>query len=347
MEQALALIAERAAKGGGKKKKKKRRRRKPKVRQRPRSRSESLPRNRSKESRTAKKKAAAKAKKKPEPGGRRIIGQRRAANAPAARQGAPACTAGRNPGATKRDLARLTGLKGSDRILLKRMLHELEGRRRHLKASAKRGLTKAGELPEVAVLEITGTDSDGELLARPSELGLQRRAAAPSMSCRQRKAPHWAPATAFWRGWKSAAKATKPASSAGWNAKRAPNACSACCARAAHGFRVMPVDTQDARRICAGQTRPARREEQRTGAGRTHRPHAPPVSQGAGGRAHRQHGSPRTISLIAIHAHGIPTEFPQSVLDEAKAAKPVRPAGRTDLRAIPLVTIDPRRCPRP
>ena len=52
--------------------------------------------------------------------------------------------------------------------------------------------------------------------------------------------------------------------------------------------------------------------------------------------------SPRTISLIAIHAHGIPTVFPQSVLDEARAAKPVTADGRTDLRAIPMVTtIDP------
>ncbi len=51
--------------------------------------------------------------------------------------------------------------------------------------------------------------------------------------------------------------------------------------------------------------------------------------------------SPRTISLIAIHAHGIPTIFPQSVLDQAKAAKPVDPRERADLRAIPLVTIDP------
>ena len=31
-----------------------------------------------------------------------------------------------NPGATKRELAHLTGLKGSDRILLKRLLKELE-----------------------------------------------------------------------------------------------------------------------------------------------------------------------------------------------------------------------------
>jgi ribonuclease R len=51
--------------------------------------------------------------------------------------------------------------------------------------------------------------------------------------------------------------------------------------------------------------------------------------------------SPRTISLIAIHAHGIPTVFPPAVLEEAGAAKPVDPRGRTDLRAVPLVTIDP------
>ena len=71
-----------------------------------------------------------------------------------------------NPGATKRDLARLTGLKGSDRIVLKRLLRELEAEGA-IAGNAKRGLTKAGELPEITVLEITGTDADGELLARP------------------------------------------------------------------------------------------------------------------------------------------------------------------------------------
>jgi ribonuclease R len=51
--------------------------------------------------------------------------------------------------------------------------------------------------------------------------------------------------------------------------------------------------------------------------------------------------SPKTISLIAIHDHGIPTEFPTAVIEEAKAAQPIDPRGRTDLRAIALVTIDP------
>jgi ribonuclease R len=50
---------------------------------------------------------------------------------------------------------------------------------------------------------------------------------------------------------------------------------------------------------------------------------------------------PKAVSLIAIHAHGIPTEFPREVLEEAERAQPVDARGRTDLRKIPLVTIDP------
>ena len=49
---------------------------------------------------------------------------------------------------------------------------------------------------------------------------------------------------------------------------------------------------------------------------------------------------PRTISLIAIHGNDIPTEFPPEALAQAAAAKPVALGTRTDLREIPLVTID-------
>jgi len=50
---------------------------------------------------------------------------------------------------------------------------------------------------------------------------------------------------------------------------------------------------------------------------------------------------PKAVSLIAIHAHGIPTEFPREAIEQAEHAKPVGLAGRTDLRKIPLITIDP------
>src|SRR5690606_11413744 len=49
---------------------------------------------------------------------------------------------------------------------------------------------------------------------------------------------------------------------------------------------------------------------------------------------------PHALSLIAIHKHDIPAVFPPAALREAKAAKPVQLGRRTDLRDLPLVTID-------
>ncbi|HVX35141.1 MAG TPA: RNB domain-containing ribonuclease, partial [Hyphomicrobium sp.] len=49
----------------------------------------------------------------------------------------------------------------------------------------------------------------------------------------------------------------------------------------------------------------------------------------------------RQISLIAIHAHGIPEDFPESVLKECENLPPPTMEGREDLRSLPLLTIDP------
>ncbi len=51
--------------------------------------------------------------------------------------------------------------------------------------------------------------------------------------------------------------------------------------------------------------------------------------------------APRAVSLIAIHEHGIPDEFPEDALAEAEAAEPASLGKREDLRGLPLVTIDP------
>ena len=50
---------------------------------------------------------------------------------------------------------------------------------------------------------------------------------------------------------------------------------------------------------------------------------------------------PRAASLIAVHAHGVPTGFSDEA--EAEAARQEAPTlkGRTDLRDLPLITIDP------
>jgi ribonuclease R len=50
---------------------------------------------------------------------------------------------------------------------------------------------------------------------------------------------------------------------------------------------------------------------------------------------------PRAASLIAAHVNGLPMGFSPDALAEADRAKPPALAGRTDLRNLPLVTIDP------
>ena len=51
-------------------------------------------------------------------------------------------------------------------------------------------------------------------------------------------------------------------------------------------------------------------------------------------------GEAKSVSLICIHAHGIPTEFPAEAVAQAEAARGTALGKRTDLRATPLVTID-------
>lgn len=50
--------------------------------------------------------------------------------------------------------------------------------------------------------------------------------------------------------------------------------------------------------------------------------------------------SPGAISLLAIRDHGLPDRFPPEALAEAGRLEAPGPDGRSDLRALPLVTID-------
>jgi ribonuclease R len=51
--------------------------------------------------------------------------------------------------------------------------------------------------------------------------------------------------------------------------------------------------------------------------------------------------SERAVSLIAIHAHSIPSVFRRETQNEAEAARPATMAHREDWRHVPFVTIDP------
>src|ERR1700683_408049 len=76
-----------------------------------------------------------------------------------------------------REIARAFGAKNANRGALNRMLRELadEG---HIDRRRKR-LHHAGTLPSVTLADITGRDSDGEFLARPTEWDDEAHGAAP------------------------------------------------------------------------------------------------------------------------------------------------------------------------
>jgi topoisomerase IA-like protein len=100
--------------------------------------------------------------------------------------------------AGKREIARAFGLKGPDRVWLKDSCCAI-GRRRAARAQGQEA-GAAGGLPHVVVLDIFGRGTDGELLARPSEWPEEK---APGRWCRSacRAAPRAAPrvsASGFW-----------------------------------------------------------------------------------------------------------------------------------------------------
>lgn len=68
----------------------------------------------------------------------------------------------------KRELARAFGLKGDDKVILKEMLKSLKSEGKVFSEKGKK-LSVKGALPERASVEITGLDSEGELIARPLE----------------------------------------------------------------------------------------------------------------------------------------------------------------------------------
>ncbi|HEX4532797.1 MAG TPA: ribonuclease R [Rhizomicrobium sp.] len=244
-----------------------------------------------------------------------------------------------NPQTTKRDLARTLGLKGADRIALKRILKELESEGA-VERGRKRTYAKPGTLPDVTVVEITGQDADGDLIVRPvrwdSDSEPPRIWIAPGKETG---------AASLNRGERFLARLSETRN--GYEAKIIKH-----LGASVHSvLGVIHISGNDAR--IAPIDRKTRLEfmvdsRDLNGAKANELVLAEPLAGRSSGlpraRVMQKLGSmnePKTVSLIAIHAHGIPTEFPKEALDQAANAQPAELDGRTDMRNIPLVTIDP------
>jgi ribonuclease R len=198
-----------------------------------------------------------------------------------------------------------------------------------------------GKLPDTVVVQITGTDRDGDAVARPVDW---ERAAGPPPTVLMHPERHGTPALAPGERVLVRLKPMGPGRYEGRTLRRiseAPGRILGVFKRGRTENRIIPTD----RRSKAEWVVPAGQEG---GAEADEIVLAEPVAQHLhlGLKPARvlerlgRLGDARSISLIAIHTHDIPQTFPEAALEEAKRARGVRPGSRTDLRDIPLITID-------
>jgi ribonuclease R len=250
----------------------------------------------------------------------------------------------------KREIARAFGIRGEERVDLNRMLAGMRGE--GTLAGNRKGLTKKGGLPPVTVLEVTGRDDEGDLIAKPAVWEDEGERPSVLLPTRQARGPQADIEAEIGIGDRILARITElqEPDVAGYRfeaspIKRLPREKRRLLGiyRAHHrsGGTIEPIDRKQLRSwsIQKGDEGGAKDGDLvRFDLVRKGRHHVPQA------RIVETLGNPddqRQISLIAVHTHGIPDDFPESVITESKSLEPPKLQGRTDLRALPLVTIDP------
>jgi ribonuclease R len=247
-----------------------------------------------------------------------------------------------HPGqAGKREIARHFGITGAARIPLKALIKDLaaEG----VVESKHRKLKRPTDLPEVSVLEITGRDADGELVALPVEWPPVNGEAPRIVLSEARRDPRGKTPAA---GVGDRVLARLSRAGADMTARiikvleKKPLAVLGVVRMGERGVRIVPIDKKHKELIL-----------DLADIGKANDDDLVTLSVGPSGRFGLDRArvtevlgsvkSEKAVSMIAIYSHGIPHLFPADVLAEADAAAPVTLQDREDWRDQPLVTIDP------
>jgi ribonuclease R len=248
----------------------------------------------------------------------------------------------------KREIFRAFGVSGAQRIELQNMLRALaeEG---HLERKRKK-LHRSGQLPSVVLADVVARDADGELIAVPTEWDEEAHGAPPKIRIHvpRRGRPGEIPGVgdrALLRT-EEAEEAEDEVRHRGRVIKIIDRAKQRVLgifrALPGGGGRLVPVEKKQLGKeltIPANAVADARDGDLVAAEVTRSTGYGPPIA-----RIRERLGSLKTeraVSMIAIHAHGIPQVFPRAALAEAEAAAPADLAGREDWRQVPFVTIDP------
>jgi ribonuclease R len=238
----------------------------------------------------------------------------------------------------KREIARAFAIPPGDRPALRDMLRQIE-RSGVVGRAANRRLVGAPPLPEMTVVERFGIDENGVPLARPvvwpgpEPAPVLRLAEQPGEAI-----PVGARAAArlvTLDNGEIEARVIRRLNEAGGGGRVV-----GVFRKERDGGRVVPADRRN-----KTEYRVAAREAAGAGDDELVVAEELPATRLGPARARVVErlgpaADPRAISLLAIASFDIPTEFPAAAIAEAEAALPVSPSARTDLRDLPLVTID-------
>ncbi len=238
----------------------------------------------------------------------------------------------------KGEIARAFNLGPEQHRALRDLLKELaaEG---DLAPAGHRRFQAPGRLPDATIVQITGTDRDGDAVARP----VQWEGPGPPPQILMVAEPRGRPALAPGERVLARLRPIGPGRYEGRTLKRlsdAPGRILGVYRSGPAGGRIVPTDRRAKAEwlVPPGESGAAEPGEIVLA--------APLPGSGFGLRPARiverlgRMGDARSVSLIVIHTNDIPTVFPDAALAEAKRARGVTVRGRTDLRAVPLVTID-------
>ncbi|MEE9251163.1 MAG: RNB domain-containing ribonuclease, partial [Alphaproteobacteria bacterium] len=236
----------------------------------------------------------------------------------------------------RREIARAFHLTGSARAVLGGILSALE-REGHF--GRRRRSATAGTLPRVAVIEVTGTDADGEVLGRPvkwpEDVEPPKIYLAPDR--------HGLPTLGQGERVLARLEAAGEGAYEAHTIRRigvAPREVLGVYTLVGGRGRVVPADRRAKSEFIVEEgdsagASPGELVRARTLARRVLGLRQAEVIERIGSL-----DDAGALSLIAIHGHDIPTEFPAAALAQAAKARPAPLARRVDLGDVPLVTID-------
>ena len=240
---------------------------------------------------------------------------------------------------SKREIAKAFGIKGSMRVELKKVLKELtlSGEIDKNKKSFK----NPNQLPSVCVLQMMASTSDGDLFARPVDWKGDEPEPIVLMVFRASD-----PALAY--GDRVLAKVSILQDEQYQYEgriirvlKKTPKNTLGVYKETSEGGRILPIEKSgrewsvklsDALDAKDGELVEAEQIKGQRASGL----YAARVINIVGDPS-----GPKAVSLIAIHQHGIPHQFPEDVLNESENSNFSVDAKREDLTKIPFVTIDP------